>query len=60
MPRRDPEERDIEVVMAALRGLLKDKPTERALRRLAKAALGETPEEPRPPGMEQPLRGVEG
>ena len=41
--RRDAEERDLQLVTEALRRLLKDKPTERALRRLAKAALGEPP-----------------
>jgi len=44
--RRDPEERDLEVVTDALRRLLKGKPTERALHRLAKAALGEPPDVP--------------
>ncbi len=45
-PRRDAEERDLQLVTDALRRLLKDKPTERALRRLAKAALGEPPDQP--------------
>ena len=45
-PKRDPEERDVMLLSAALQRLLKDKPTERALRRLAKAAMGETPDEP--------------
>ncbi len=48
-PRRDAEERDLELVTDALRRLLKDKPTERALRRLAKAALGEAPDAPQAP-----------
>ncbi len=53
--RRDPEERDLELVADALRRLLKGKPTERALRRLAKAAMGETPDEAvRPREQDQP------
>jgi hypothetical protein len=45
-PRHDREERDVSLVAAALRRLLKDRPTQRAFRRLAKAAMGETPDEP--------------
>jgi hypothetical protein len=47
--RRDAEERDLQLVTEALRRLLKDRPTERALRRLAKAALGESPDAPQAP-----------
>ena len=52
-PRRDAEERDLELVTDALRRL-KDKPTERALRRLAKAALGGAPDAPRPAEPDRP------
>jgi hypothetical protein len=54
-PRRDAEERDLQLVTDALRRLLKDKPTERALRRLAKAALGEAPDGPPTPAEAGPL-----
>lgn len=52
--RRDPEERDLELVTDALRRLLKDKPTERALRRLAKAAMGEPPDSAPAPASSEP------
>ena len=52
--RRDAEERDLQLVTEALRRLLKDKPTERALRRLAKAALGESPDTPLAPQESDP------
>ena len=55
-PRRDAEERDLQLVTDALHRLLKDKPTERALRRLARAALGEPPDPP-PPAPEGPDAG---